>query len=110
MGFRYDPILEEESSVNLKTLAISAGMTALAVTMAPVPVSAAAKNTSLFSSESNAKSVCGEGQVVWAVIDSGKYYRPGTPGYEWGKGERKGAYTCESHAKARGFALAKTVS
>jgi hypothetical protein len=110
MGFRYDRILEEESSVNLKTLAISAGMTALAFSLAPFPASAAPKETSLFSSESNAKSVCGDGKVVWAVIDTGKYYRPGTPGYEWGKGERKGAYTCESHAKARGFELAKTVS
>jgi hypothetical protein len=100
--------LEEESSVNLKTLAISAGMAALALSLAPFPVSA--KNTTLFASESNARSVCGAGQVVWAVIDTGKYYRPGTPGYEWGKGERKGAYTCESHAKARGFELAKTVS
>ena len=93
--------------MNWKTLAISAGMAALALSMAPV--SAIAKNTSLFASEANAKSVCGEGQVVWAVVDSGKYYRPGTPGYEWGKGERKGAYTCESHAKARGFHLAKTI-
>jgi hypothetical protein len=94
--------------VNVKTLAISAGMAALALSMAPV--STFAKNTSLFASESNAKSVCGDGKVVWAVIDSGKYYRPGTPGWEWGKDERKGAYTCESHAKARGFQLAKTVS
>jgi hypothetical protein len=95
--------------VNLKTLAISAGMAALALSAAPLPAFAAA-NTSLFASEANAKSVCGDGQVVWAVVDSGKYFRPGTPGYEWGKGERKGAYTCESHAKARGFHLAKTVS
>ena len=94
--------------MSLKTLAISAGMAVLALSAAPRP--ALANNTSLFSSESNAKSVCGEGQVVWAVLDSGKYYRPGTPGYEWGKGERKGAYTCESHAKARGFHLAKTIS
>ena len=94
--------------MSVKILAISAGMAALAVAMAPL--SASAKNTTLFASESNAKTVCGDGQVVWAVINSGKYYRPGTPGYEWGKGERKGAYTCESHAKARGFALAKTVS
>jgi len=94
--------------VNWKTLAISAGLAALALSTAPVRASA--KNTSLFASEANAKSVCGEGKVVWAVINSGKYYRPGTPGYEWGKGERKGAYTCEAHAKARGFQLAKTVS
>ena len=94
--------------MSLKTLAISAGMAGLALSAGPLP--AFANNTSLFSSESNAKSVCGEGQVVWAVLDSGKYYRPGTPGYEWGKGERKGAYTCESHAKARGFHLAKTIS
>jgi hypothetical protein len=94
--------------VSFRTLAISAGMAALALSMAPLP--AAAKNTSLFSSESNAKSVCGEGKVVWAVLDTGKYYRPGTPGYEWGKSERKGAYTCETHAQARGFHLAKTVS
>jgi hypothetical protein len=94
--------------VSLKTLAISAGMAALALTLAPMPASA--KNTTLFASEANAKVVCGDGQVVWAVIDSGKYYRPGTPGYDWGKGERKGAYTCESHAQARGFHLAKTVS
>ncbi len=94
--------------MNVKTLAISAGLAALALSMAPV--SAFAKNTSLFASESNAKSVCGDGKVVWAVLDSGKYYRPGTPGWEWGKDQRKGAYTCESHAKARGFQLAKTVS
>jgi hypothetical protein len=94
--------------VSFKTLAISAGMATLALSLAPLPASA--KETSLFASESNAKSVCGEGKVVWAVVDSGKYYRPGSPGYEWGKGERKGAYTCESHAQARGFHLAKTVS
>ncbi len=94
--------------MSLKTLAIASCMAALAVAMAPLPASA--KNTTLFASESNARTVCGDGQVVWAVIDSGKYYRPGTPGYEWGKGERKGAYTCESHAQARGFHLAKTVS
>ena len=94
--------------MNVRTLAISAGMAALALAVAPLP--AFASNTSLFSSESNAKSVCGEGKVVWAVLDTGKYYRPGTPGWEWGKGERKGAYTCESHAKARGFHLAKTIS
>jgi hypothetical protein len=91
-------------------LAISAGMAAVALSAASLPAFAATKNTSLFASESNAKSVCGEGQVVWAVVDRGKYFRPGTPGYEWGKGERKGAYTCESHAKARGFHLAKTIS
>jgi hypothetical protein len=94
--------------VSFKILAISAGMAALALSV--TPPSASAKNTSLFSSESNAKSVCGEGKVVWAVLDTGKYYGPGTPGYEWGKGERKGAYTCETHAQARGFHLAKTVS
>jgi hypothetical protein len=94
--------------VSFKTLAITAGLAVLALSVAPLPASA--KSTSLFSSESNAKSVCGAGKVVWAVIDTGKYYRPGTPGYEWGKGERKGAYTCESHAQARGFSLAKTVS
>ena len=94
--------------MSLKTLAISAGMAALALSAAPLP--AFATNTSLFASESNAKSVCGDGKVVWAVVDSGKYFRPGTPGYEWGKGERKGAYTCEAHAKARGFHLAKTIS
>jgi len=94
--------------LSFKTLAITAGMAALALSL--TPPSAFAKETSLFASESNAKSVCGDGQVVWAVLQSGKYYRPGTPGYEWGKGERKGAYTCETHAKARGFHLAKTVS
>ena len=93
--------------MSLKTLAISAGMAALALSAATHP--AVAKNTSLFASVSNAKSVCGDGQVVWAVVDSGKYYRPGTPGWEWGKDERKGAYTCESHAKARGFHLAKSI-
>jgi hypothetical protein len=94
--------------VSFKTLAITACMAILALSVAPLPASA--KETSLFASESNAKSVCGEGKVVWAVLDTGKYYRPGTPGYEWGKGERKGAYTCETHAQARGFHLAKTVS
>ena len=94
--------------MSLKTLAISAGMAAMALSAAPLPAFAAA-STSLFSSESNAKSVCGDGKVVWAVIDQGKYFRPGTPGWEWGKGERKGAYTCESHAKARGFHLAKSI-
>lgn len=94
--------------MSLKSLAILTGMAVVTLSMAPLPASA--KSTSLFASESNAKSVCGDGQVVWAVVDSGKYYRPGTPGWEWGKGDRKGAYTCESHAKARGFHLAKTVS
>jgi hypothetical protein len=94
--------------VSFKTLAISASMVVVALSFAPVP--AFAVSTSLFASESNAKSVCGDGKVVWAVMDVHKYFRPGTPGYEWGKGERKGAYTCESHAQARGFHLAKTVS
>lgn len=96
--------------MSLKTLAISAGMAAMALSVVSLPAFAAAKNTSLFASESNAKSVCGDGKVVWAVVDKGEYFRPGTPGYEWGKGERKGAYTCESHAKARGFHLAKAIS
>jgi hypothetical protein len=65
--------------------------------------------TSLFSSESNARSVCGQGNVVWAVFDSGHYYKPGSPGYEWGKGESKGAYTCEKVAKSRGWHLAKSI-
>ena len=94
--------------MSLKSLAILTGMAAVTLSMASLPASA--KSTSLFASESNAKSVCGDGKVVWAVINSGKYYRRGTPGYEWGKGEHKGAYTCESHDKARGFELAKTVS
>lgn len=99
--------------MSLKSLAILTGMAAVTLSMASLPASAKTvptQHTSLFASESNAKSVCGDGQVVWAVLDSGKYFRPGTPGYEWGKGDRKGAYTCESHAKARGFHLAKTVS
>ena len=94
--------------MSFKTFAISAGLVASA--LASASFSASASETSLFASESNAKSVCGDGQVVWAVVDARKYYRPGTPGYEWGKSERKGAYTCESHAKARGFHLAKSVS
>jgi hypothetical protein len=94
-------------SVSLRILAVSAGIAVLALSFMPLP--AAAKGTSLFASESNAKSVCGEGKVVWAVIDSGKYYPPGTPGYEWGKGEGKGAYTCEKTARARGWHAAKAV-
>ena len=93
--------------MSFKTLAISAGFAALALSSAPLP--ALAHGTSLFASESNAKSVCGENKVVWAVIDSGKYYRRGTPGYEWGKAQRKGAYTCEKNARARGFQAAKSV-
>jgi hypothetical protein len=91
----------------MKIVAISAGIAALA--LSSIPAMASTHGTSLFASESNAKSVCGEGQVVWAVIDSGKYYRPGSPGYEWGKADRKGAYTCEKNARARGFHLAKAV-
>jgi hypothetical protein len=94
--------------VNFKTVAILAGTAAIALSLGSFPASAA--STSLFASESNARSVCGDGKVVWAVMDVHKYFRPGTPGYEWGKGDRKGAYTCESHAQARGFHLAKTVS
>ncbi len=93
--------------MSMKILAISAGVAAMA--FSSIPAIAATRGTSLFASESNAKSVCGNGQVVWAVIDSGKYYRPGSPGYEWGKGERKGAYTCEKNARARGFHVAKSV-
>lgn len=93
--------------MSLKILTISTAIAVLA--LSATPYTASARGTSLFSSEANAKSVCGEGKVVWAVLDSGKYYRPGTPGYEWGKGERKGAYTCESHARSRGFHMAKTV-
>ena len=93
--------------MSLRNLAISAGIAALALSSSALP--ALAHGTSLFASEANAKSVCGDGHVVWAVIDSGKYYRPGAPGYEWGKAERKGAYTCEKNARARGFHVAKTV-
>lgn len=93
--------------MSMKLLTILAGVAAL--TLASVPVIAATHGTSLFASELNAKSVCGDGQVVWAVIGSGKYYRPGSPGYEWGKAERKGAYTCEKNARARGFHVAKAV-
>jgi hypothetical protein len=93
--------------VNLRILAISAGIAALAISS--VSQAASAHGTSLFASESNAKSVCGEGKVVWAVIDSGKYYPRGTPGYEWGKGEGKGAYTCEKNARARGWHAAKSI-
>lgn len=93
--------------MSLKTLVISAGIAA--VTLSSMPLPASAHGTSLFASEANAKSVCGEGKVVWAVIDSGKYYLRGTPGYEWGKGEGKGAYTCEKNARARGFHVAKAV-
>ena len=71
--------------------------------------SAFAHGTSLFASEANARSVCGKGNVVWAVFDSGHYYKPGTPGYEWGKGESKGAYTCEASARSRGWHLAKNI-
>jgi hypothetical protein len=93
--------------MSLKIVTISAGIAVLALSSLPLPASA--HETSLFASESNAKSVCGDGKVVWAVINSGKYYRPGTPGYEWGKGEGKGAYTCEKNARARGFHAAKVV-
>jgi hypothetical protein len=91
----------------IRALAISVGLAAVA--LAAQPSAALAHGTSLFASESNAKSVCGVGNVVWAVIDSGKYYRKGTPGYEWGKGDGKGAYTCERVAKSRGWQAAKTV-
>ena len=65
--------------------------------------------SSLFASESNARDVCGQGNVVWAVLNSGHYYKPGSPGYEWGKNESKGAYTCEKNARSRGWHLAKTI-
>ena len=99
--------MKRMTPIAITILAVSAGIAVLALLSMPLPASA--KGTSLFASESNAKSVCGEGKVVWAVIDSGKYYLRGTPGYEWGKGEGKGAYTCEKNARARGFHVAKAV-
>jgi len=71
--------------------------------------SALAHGTSLFASEANARSVCGDGNVVWAVFNNGHYYKKGTPGYEWGKGESKGAYTCEKAAQSKGWHLAKNI-
>ena len=94
--------------MSFRIFAISAGIAAVA--LSSLPVSAATHGTSLFASESNARSVCGVGKVVWAVLDSGKYYRPGSPGYEWGKGEGKGAYTCEKVARSHGWQVAKDAS
>ena len=94
--------------MNFKAFAISAGIVVLE--LAAGPSSAATHGTSLFASEANARSVCGAGKVVWAVLDSYKYYRPGSPGYEWGKGEGKGAYTCEKVARSHGWQVAKEVS
>ncbi len=91
--------------MSFRIFAVSAAFAGLAISS--LPVSASAHGTSLFASESNARSVCGTGKVVWAVIDSGKYYRPGSSGYEWGKGEGKGAYTCEKVARSRGWQVSK---
>jgi hypothetical protein len=90
----------------MKKLTIGASVAVIAgLSMA----TSALAGTSLFSSESNARSVCGQGNVVWAVFNSGHYYKPGSPGYEWGKGESKGAYTCEKVARSRGWHLAKSI-
>jgi hypothetical protein len=92
--------------VSVRKRSLAAGIALLAGTMT---MASAFAGTSLFASESNAKSVCGQGNVVWAVLDSGHYYKPGSPGYEWGKNESKGAYTCEKNARSRGWHLAKTI-
>jgi hypothetical protein len=92
--------------VSVRKLGLVAGIALLA---SGVTAASAFAGTSLFASESNARSVCGQGNVVWAVIDSGHYYKPGSPGYEWGKNESKGAYTCEKVARSRGWHLAKTI-
>ncbi len=84
-------------------------MAGIALLAASMTAASAFAGTSLFASESNAKSVCGQGNVVWAVLDSGHYYKPGSQGYEWGKGESKGAYTCEKVALSHGWHLAKTI-
>jgi len=64
---------------------------------------AQAKGNHLYSSEANARSVCGKDKVVWANIDKPEYYRPGSANYAKGKG----AYTCEHSAKAHGWQLAE---
>ncbi len=84
----------------MKTLAIFATLIAASLVSAGV---AQAAETSLFSTEANARSVCGKGKVVWVLFDSPQFYRPGSPNYEKGKGERKGAYTCERAARAKGW-------
>jgi hypothetical protein len=91
-------------SVRKQSLAVGIALLAGGLT-----ATSAFAGTSLFASESNARSVCGQGNVVWAVLDSGHYYKPGSQGYEWGKGESKGAYTCEKNARSRGWHLAKTI-
>ena len=91
-------------SIRIRSLAVGIAFLAGGLTAAP-----AFAGTSLFASEANARSVCGTTNVVWAVIDSGHYYKPGSPGYEWGKNESKGAYTCEKVARSRGWHLAKTI-
>jgi hypothetical protein len=92
--------------VSVMKLGLAAGIALVAGSMTAAPAFA---GTSLFASESNAKSVCGQTNVVWAVLDSGHYYKPGSPGYEWGKNQSKGAYTCEKVARSRGWHLAKTI-
>jgi hypothetical protein len=95
--------------VSVKKLTIGASVAVVAGLSLATSAFAGAAATSLFASESNARSVCGQTNVVWAVFDSGRYYKPGSPGYEWGKGERKGAYTCEKAAKSKGWHLAKNI-
>jgi hypothetical protein len=63
----------------------------------------AAGSSHLFSSEANARSICGKDTVVWADVKNPEYYYKGSPHYAQGKG----AYTCERIAKSRGWHLAE---
>ncbi len=73
--------------------------TALALMMTVFP---AVAGTSLFASEGNARSVCGQDKVVWVTLKGGTYYRAGSPGYIRAKDQRTGAYTCEKVARKEG--------
>jgi hypothetical protein len=88
--------------MRIKRLAALVAVIALAFPLSGL----AASGTSLFASEGNARSVCGPEHVVWVMLEGGKYYRAGSPGYEKAKDQQKGAYTCEKIARKEGGHLA----
>ncbi len=82
------------------------GAVALFAAFAAPGLALAAKepgSTHLFSSEANARDICGNDRVVWAAIKDPEYFRKGSPRYAQGDG----AYTCEHFARARHWTLGK---
>jgi hypothetical protein len=75
--------------------------------MAPVaaaPASGKPEGANQFVAESQAKSHCPSGLVVWANLDSKIYHFSGHSNYG---NTKQGAYMCEKDAEAQGMRAAK---